>query len=48
MTDGECSAPAPSRIKRGYVIGKGHKLYFDTTDLVIKMDDVTSTEGAWR
>ena len=48
MTDGECSAPVPSRIKRGYVIGKGHKLYFDTTDLVIKMDDVTSTEGAWR
>jgi predicted metal-dependent peptidase len=48
MTDGECSAPSPSRIKRGYVIGKGHKLYFDTNEIVIKMDDVNKTEGAWR
>lgn len=48
MTDGECSSPGPSRVKRGYVIGKGHKLYFDTNDIVIKMDDVTNVEGAWR
>jgi len=48
MTDGECSAPGPSRIKRGYVIGKGHSLLFATSEIVIKMDEAAASEGAWR
>jgi predicted metal-dependent peptidase len=48
MTDGECNAPGPSRIKRGYVIGKGHKLLFGTDDIVISMSDAKSVSGAWR
>lgn len=47
-TDGECEAPGPSRIKRGYVIGKGRKMLFNTNDIVIKMDDAKSVQGAWR
>jgi len=48
MSDGECSAPGPSRIKRGYVIGRGQKLLFPTTDLVVKMDGNKQITGAWR
>lgn len=48
MTDGECGAPGPSRIKRGYVIGKGRQLMFRTDDVVIRMSDAKTTEGAWR
>lgn len=48
MTDGECFAPGPSRIKRGYVIGKGRKLQFKSDDIVIQMSDARATTGAWR
>ena len=48
MTDGECGKPASSRIKRGYVIGKGHKLMFPTNDIVVQMTDQKAAEGAWR
>jgi predicted metal-dependent peptidase len=48
MTDGECSPPGPSRIKRGYVIGKGRQLLFKTDDIVINMTDAKAAEGAWR
>jgi len=48
MTDGECNAPGPSRIKRGYVIGKGRSLMFKTDDIVVAMSDVKTTSGAWR
>lgn len=48
LTDGEAPAPGPSRIKRGYVIGKGRNLIFSTPDLVVKMDDARSTSGDWR
>jgi predicted metal-dependent peptidase len=48
MTDGECTAPGPSRIKRGYVIGKGRQLNFKTDDIVVSMSDVKTTAGAWR
>lgn len=37
-TDGECSPPGPSRIKRAYVITPGHKLMFETDELVVNMD----------
>jgi predicted metal-dependent peptidase len=39
LTDGECSDPGPSRLKRGYVICPGRELYFDAPrrDFVIQM-----------
>jgi predicted metal-dependent peptidase len=39
MTDGEASDPGPTRIKRGWVLCPGTKLYFDEPkrDFVIKM-----------
>ena len=39
LTDGECYEPTPSRLKRGYVICPGRKLYFDAPkrDFVIQM-----------
>lgn len=40
LTDGECSNPGPSRLRRGWVITPGHKLDFETKDMVINMDDV--------
>jgi predicted metal-dependent peptidase len=46
MTDGECGKPGPSRLKRGWIIGKGRKLLFDTDEIIINMDNV-STKGAW-
>lgn len=48
MTDGECSAPVGSRVKRGWVLGKGQKLMFDTSELCIKLDDGRVRFGAWR
>lgn len=38
-TDGECSDPGPSRIKRGWVITPNHKLLFTTNELVVSMDE---------
>jgi len=40
-TDGECSRPVDSRVKRAWVIATGRKLLFDTNELVIKMNDYT-------
>lgn len=39
LTDGECYEPSKSRLKRGYVICPGRKLYFDAPkrDFVINM-----------
>ena len=48
MTDGEAPAPETSRMKRGWVIGKGRKLLFGTNELVISMDNTAQVEGAWR
>lgn len=48
LTDGEAAAPGPSRIRRGYVIGKGCKLLFSTSDIVVKMDDAKTIQGSWR
>lgn len=39
MTDGECSKPSPSRLKRGWIIVPNHKLLFETDELVVQMDD---------
>lgn len=48
MTDGECDSPGPSRVKRGYVLGKGQKLFFNTNDIVIRMEETNQVSGAWR
>lgn len=48
MTDGECGAPDISRVKRGWVLSKGHKLLFDTAELQVFMDDSKPMSGAWR
>jgi predicted metal-dependent peptidase len=38
LTDGECSKPAPSRLKRGWVLGKGCKLHFSTDEIQVSVD----------
>jgi predicted metal-dependent peptidase len=48
LTDGECSAPAPSRVKRGWVISPGRKLEFSTNELTITLDPTPKKAGAWR
>jgi predicted metal-dependent peptidase len=48
MTDGECSAPAPSRVKRGWVVSPGHKLEFPTNEITINLDPSKPKSGAWR
>lgn len=48
MTDGECSKPAPTRQKRGWVLGKGHDIMFDTDELKIYVDKERPMSGAWR
>ncbi len=40
-TDGECSDPGPSRIKRGWVATPNHKLLFSTNELVVSMDETS-------
>lgn len=44
MTDGEASDPGPTRIKRGWVLCPGTKLYFDEPkrDFVIKMKNTAA------
>jgi hypothetical protein len=39
MTDGECSKPTSSRVKRAWIIVPGEKLLFETDELVVQMDD---------
>lgn len=39
LTDGECSQPPASRVKRAWVICPNHKLMFKTDELVIQMEE---------
>lgn len=48
MSDGECSKPVPSKVKRGWIIGKDRKLLFDTDEIQIKLGDKPVTKGTWR
>ncbi len=48
LTDGECSAPGPSRIKRGWVLGPSCKLMFESNDITITIDPNPHKSGAWR
>lgn len=47
-TDGECGAPNPSRIKRGWVIGAGQKLMFQSNELQVFVDNTKPITGAWK
>lgn len=48
MTDGECCAPGASRVRRGWVLSKGHKLNFNTEEIQVFLDDAKPMSGAWR
>ena len=41
LTDGEAPDPGPSRLKRGWVVTPGRRMYFDVSkrDFVIKMKE---------
>lgn len=39
LTDGECSEPVQTRLKKAYIIVPGHQLMFKTKDTVINMID---------
>jgi len=48
LTDGECTKPGPSRIKRGWVLGQGCKLHFPTDEITISLDPNPQKTGAWH
>lgn len=48
LTDGECSKPIPSRVKRGWVVSPGRKLEFATDEMTITLDPTPKKSGAWR
>lgn len=49
MTDGQAPKPISSRMKRGWILGKGCKLEFTTDELTINLDDdAAKNKGAWR
>lgn len=49
MTDGECSKPANSRIRRAWVICPDHKLLFETDELQIHLTkELPKNSGPWR
>lgn len=48
MTDGMAPAPSPCRGKRGWILAKGCKLEFDTTELQIFVTKDKPMSGAWR
>lgn len=48
MTDGEAPSPESSRVKRGWVLSRGHKLIFDSSELQVFLDQENKGGGAWR
>jgi hypothetical protein len=48
LTDGECSKPDPSRIKRGWVLGTGCRLHFTTDEVIINCDPNPHKTEAWH
>jgi len=48
MTDGMAPAPGPSRGKRGWILGKGCKLEFESPELQVFVSKDKPTSGAWR
>jgi len=48
LTDGQAAEPPPSRIKRGWVLGKGCKLHFPSDEIQIFLSKEQQLKGAWR
>jgi hypothetical protein len=48
LTDGECCKPMASRVKRGWILGSGCNLGFQTDEMQASMDKGTPNKGAWR
>lgn len=48
MTDGQAYKPEATRTKRGWVLGSGTKLNFDSQELQIFMSKNQKVTGAWR
>jgi len=48
LTDGECTKPSASRIKRGWILAPSHKLHFPTDEITISLDPNPQKSGAWR
>lgn len=49
MTDGECSKPSSSRLKRAWVLCPDHKLLFETDETQIFLSkEAPHTGGAWH
>jgi len=48
LTDGECTKPSASRIKRGWILGPGHRLHFPTDEITISLDPNPHKSGAWH
>ncbi|NBT35351.1 MAG: hypothetical protein EBT03_07405 [Betaproteobacteria bacterium] len=48
LTDGECAQPSGSRVKRGWILGKGCRLLFETDEMQVSMDPGTPPAGSWR
>lgn len=48
MTDGQAPQPVPSRLKRGWVLGQGCKLAFNTDETQIFLSRDEQVRGAWR
>lgn len=46
MTDGGCGEPIHSKVKRGYILSPGNKLYFETNELVIHMEESRNASAA--
>jgi predicted metal-dependent peptidase len=49
MTDGQAPSPGASRIKRGWILGQGCKLNFESSEIQIHLSKERSEmSGAWR
>jgi predicted metal-dependent peptidase len=48
LTDGCAPAPGPCKVRRGWVLGPNDKLYFDSSELQVFVDNQRPMKGAWR
>lgn len=48
MTDGMADVPEPARGKRGWILGQGCKLHFESSELQIFLTKDKPMVGAWR
>lgn len=48
MTDGQAPKPGPCRVKRGWILGQGCNLAFDSGEMQIHLSKENPMKGAWR